>query len=455
MPSAMKPIAAGGASLVGIAVTGCADSEGRSRFRDVLGMIEWLTGDECHDLDDVGLVAGLGRRLSAAGLPLDGLSLHLRTLHPEILGRTLVWAPGEPVKVYDREYGFERSAAFAGSPLRRVMESGEWLVARADDGVAGEWLPLHVLRQRGLVELVLAPLRSTDGPVSAVAFGTQRPAGFSPAERAMLERIVPALRGVCELRMLRQSEANLLDTYIGPQTGRRVLAGHIRRGDVETIEAALLFCDLRGFTELSNRLPAGRVLQLLDLYYDQVVPAVATAGGEILKFMGDGLLAIFRRDDAPQMNCAAAFDAAHAALARLAQLTEPDAELHAGIALHHGYVSYGNIGSGRRLDFTVIGAAVNLVSRIQALCDSEGRPQLLMSAACARLLRRPDIAAVGRHLLKGFDEPVELFTWVAPAMARWRSRLQRRRRGDSQAQRTARGEVDGRRLLEPSYGSSE
>jgi adenylate cyclase len=387
-----------------------ADCEG-GRFRDILGTVEWLTGDKCHDLDDVGLVAGLGRRLSAAGLPLDWLSLHLRTLHPEILGRTLAWAPSEPVEAYDREYGVERSAAFAGSALQRVMESGEWLVVRADDGPAGEWLRL---RQRGLVELVLAPLRSTDGPISAVAFGTQRPAGFSPAERTLLERIVPALRGVCELRMLRQSEANLLDTYIGPLTRQRILAGHIRRGDVETIEVGLLFCDLRGFTELSNRLPAARILQLLNLYYDQVVPAVATAGGEILKFMGDGLLAIFRRDDGPRASCAAAFDAARAALARLALLTERDAKLHAGIALHHGDVSYGNIGSGRRLDCTVIGPAVNLVSRLQALCDSDGRPQLLMSAACARLLGRPDIAAVGRHLLKGFTEPVELFTWVAP-----------------------------------------
>jgi adenylate cyclase len=379
-----------------------------------LSIIEWLVGDECRALGDARFVEALGSRLRTVGLPLDRLTLHLRTLHPEIIGRTLAWAPGEAVEVYDREYAIESSAAFAGSPLRRVMESGEWFVVRAGNGVAGEWRQLDVFRQRGLVELVLVPLPSTDGPVSVAAFATRRPAGFSPAERAMLERIVPALRGICDLRMLRQSEANLLDTYIGPQTGRRILAGHIRRGDVETIEATLLFCDLRGFTELSNRLPAARVLELLNLYYDQVVPAVVTAGGEILKFMGDGLLAIFRRDDAPQMSCAAAFAAARAALARLAQLTVADAEFHAGIALHHGDVSYGNIGSGRRLDFTVIGPAVNLVSRIQALCDSEGRPPLLMSAACARLLGQPDIAAVGRQRLKGFAESVELFTWVAP-----------------------------------------
>jgi adenylate cyclase len=167
-----------------------------------------------------------------------------------------------------------------------------------------------------------------------------------------------------------RTTTTLLDTYIGTDAEKRVLSGHIRRGDVETLEAALMFCDMRGFTELSNRLPGARVLELLNIYFDEVVPAVTSSGGEILKFMGDGMLAFFRHDAEPAAGCVAAFKAARLVHERLGATSVPDAKLRAGIALHFGDASYGNIGSGERLDFTVIGRDVNLTSRIQGLCGS-------------------------------------------------------------------------------------
>ncbi|HVI90489.1 MAG TPA: adenylate/guanylate cyclase domain-containing protein [Dongiaceae bacterium] len=377
----------------------------------VLEIVEWLTGNDCHEQDDAGLIAGLGLRLRKIGLPVDRLALHLRTLHPEILGRTVAWAPNEPVEIRDREHGILATEAFAGSPLRQVMETGEAALIGIDTDNKPGWTQIDIFQDRDLAGYYIVPLNNADGPVSAVTFCTSLRGGFSESDLAALERLLPALRNACELRILRRTELTLLDTYIGAATARRILAGHIRRGAVETLEAALLLCDLRGFTEISNRLPSARVLKLLDSYFDRVVPAITEAGGEILKFMGDAVLAFFPKDDAAQ-SCAAALRAAVDAQARLHQMPVSDAVLNAGIALHYGEVSYGNIGSGHRLDFTVIGPDVNLVSRIQTACSNTNQP-ILMSARMAELLPQEESVSVGHHPLRGFAQPVELFARVA------------------------------------------
>jgi adenylate cyclase len=254
----------------------------------------------------------------------------------------------------------------------------------------------------------------SNGPAGVAVFATSSPQKFTPAAIEVLSDIVPALRGVCEIRLLRRIEATLLDTYVGRETGRRVLDGHIRRGDVETLQAALFLCDLRDFTVLSNQLPPGQMLDRLNLYFDQVVPAITAEGGEILKFMGDAVLAFFHRDSGPADSCGAAFAAASQALSRIDSLPHAGTPLLAGVALHHGEVAYGNIGSEGRLDFTVIGRDVNLVSRIQTVCATTGHP-LLMSPQFAATLGGQRGRSIGRHPLKGFSEPVELFTSDVPS----------------------------------------
>ena len=246
--------------------------------------------------------------------------------------------------------------------------------------------------------------------VSAVSFGTRKQQGFSSSNLELFRRILPAIRNAVELKIWPRMTAAILDAYIGADPGKRVLSGRIRRGDVETIEAAIMFCDLHGFTQLSNRLSSDRVLSLLNTYFDQVVPSVTERGGEVLKFMGDGLLALFCIDGSPEKSCAAALEAAQTICRRLRAVVLPDAKLEAGIGLHFGQVSYGNIGSGERLDFTVIGRDVNLASRIQGLCRELSKP-VLLSERFSSLVDSASVS-VGRHLLKGFDEPVELF---APA----------------------------------------
>jgi adenylate cyclase len=158
-------------------------------------------------------------------------------------------------------------------------------------------------------------------------------------------------------------------------------------------------------------LPETRVLELLNIYFDQIVPPIVDAGGEILKFMGDAVLAFFRSEADPATNCSAAFDAALRGLARLDAVALREPELRAGISLHHGTVSYGNIGAGSRLDFTIIGRDVNLVSRIQTVCSVVGQ-RLLISAPFAYLLARTDVQSIGLYQLRGFDQPRELFAWI-------------------------------------------
>jgi adenylate cyclase len=369
-------------------------------------IIEWLTGDECHELEDAAMAAGLGQRLRSAGLPLDRLTLSLRRLHPEIIWRTVAWAPDEPVEIHDREYGLAQSVAFLGSPLRQVMETRRKEVVRVQ-GQSPHWMT-DVLRGRNLAEFVIVPLCGNDGPVNFAVFATAGASGFCDADQTLLECIRPALRTACELRSLRQAELTLLDTYVGDAAAQRILAGSTRRGQIESLEAALLLCDLRDFTGISNRLPGDRVLELLNEYFDRVIPSIVDAGGEVLKFMGDAVLAYFCCGT-PRASSIAALSAARNMLRKLARRAAATTELHAGVALHYGNLSYGNIGSGARLDFTVIGPDVNLVSRIQTACGATGCP-LLMSAGFAGLIDKAGCQSVGMHRLKGFENPVELFT---------------------------------------------
>ncbi len=370
----------------------------------ILAVLEWLAGDECHAIDEAGLVAGLGARLRQIGLPLDRLTLHLMTLHPEILGRTVAWAPSEPVEIHDRDHGIK--VEFASSALVKVMEAREPMVVNAGDRDA-PWQHIDVFAGRSLVQLMIAPLCNVDGPVSAAGFGTKRPGGFTMSEIHIIERILPALRNTCEMRVLRHAEMSLLDTYIGPMTAQRILAGKIRQGEIETMQAALLLCDMKGFTELSNRLPDEKVLELLNAYFDVVIPAITGNGGEVLKFMGDAALAFFPTADAA-VACQRALAAAGEIFSKLAELDHDGVRLDATVALHYGKVSYGNIGSGRRLDFTVIGSDVNLLSRIQTTCGVITK-SVLMSDIFRRSSQADKVASVGYHHVKGFPDPIELF----------------------------------------------
>ena len=231
----------------------------------------------------------------------------------------------------------------------------------------GEYPDIPVLRDlaaAGATDYVAHPLLFSDGTIHVVTWATDRPTGFTPEQIGELVSVVAPLARVAEIRALRRTASNVIETYVGNQTGERILAGKIRRGHVETIRAAIWLSDMRSFTTLAERLPPQALVDLLNQYFDCQVPVIASRGGEILKFMGDGLLAIFpvAEGEQPGEVCARAMDSAREARARVDELNahrtgEP---IRFGLALHLGQVMYGNIGGGNRLDFTCIGPAVNL-----------------------------------------------------------------------------------------------
>jgi adenylate cyclase len=373
-------------------------------------IIEWLASDECHRLNGGQFIEALGKLLREHDLPIDHVAFYIRALNPTLFGRSIVWAPGERVTTSDLQHGEELLKDVREGPLGYVASKRKWLILRRHDD---HWRALETLFKSGLTELCIAPMVHgiEERSVSAVSFGTCKQQGFSRDDLALFRRILPAIRNAVELKIWPRMTAAILDAYIGADPGKRVLSGRIRRGDVETIEAAIMFCDLHGFTQLSNRLSTERVLSLLNTYFDQVVPSVTKRRGEVLKFMGDGLLALFCIDGSAERSCAAGLEAAQSICRRLQAVALPDAKIEAGIGLHFGQVSYGNIGSGERLDFTVIGRDVNLASRIQGLCGELSKP-VLLSQRFSSLMDSASIS-VGYHLLKGFDEPVELFAPVS------------------------------------------
>jgi adenylate cyclase len=238
---------------------------------------------------------------------------------------------------------------------------------------------LRELQDEGVSDYLASPLLFTDGDIHLATWTTRQPGGFTDVQIEGIESIIAPFARVAEIRALRRTAANLLDTYVGNNAGEHILAGAIRRGHAETIYAAIWLSDMRGFTLLADRVPPQKLLELLNEYFDCQVPAILEHGGEVLKFMGDGLLAIFPigSDSDPSEVCARALAAAYEARGNVAALHQPRRPeidvVRFGLALHIGKVLYGNIGAGNRLDFTCIGPAVNLAARLEKLAGKLGR----------------------------------------------------------------------------------
>ena len=350
----------------------------------------------------------LCERLVASGIPLLRVAVLVRTLHPGVTGRRLLWRPDAGVTVGELVYERLETAEFVESPVSVVYATGAPMRRRlADPSEAADFEVLRSLHAEGATDYLASPLPFTDGTVHVVSWATREAGGFTDAQIAGLEAVVAPLARVAEIWALRRTAKNLLDTYVGSHAGERILAGKIRRGDTEAIHAAIWLSDMRGFTAVADRVPPPTLISLLNRYFDCQVPAILEHGGEVLKFMGDGLLAIFplRADRDIGLVCGDALAAAQDARARLAELSgataaEGVANLRFGLALHVGEVLYGNIGGGNRLDFTCIGPAVNLAARLEKLAGKLGRSVTVSSdfaAHCAAPLTH-----LGKHALTGF-----------------------------------------------------
>jgi adenylate cyclase len=367
--------------------------------KDIRGITAWLNEGAPGAPAPRELIEELSRRLIEIGIPLERAAIFVALLHPDIAGCSTIWRRGQPVEIREAPYDLRRSEAVRIEPSIWVRQAGVPLRRRLDDGVGDEFPFLGELYRQGFTDYLTTPLHFTNGEIHAASWATRHQTGFTEADLASLTAVAPPLARLVEIRSLRRTEATLLETYIGRQASGRVLAGHIRRGDTESIHAAIWLSDLRGFTGLAERLPPQELTALLNSYFDCQVPTIEARGGEVLKFMGDGLLAIFPiAEGGTGRVCVEALAAAREARAKILAMHRNSTQVPFSLALHVGEVLYGNVGGGRRLDFTVIGPAINLAARLERLGRYLGRSVItsgVFSDLCGERL-----TSLGNHMLR-------------------------------------------------------
>ena len=359
-------------------------------------------------------------RLVGQGVPLWRATLHIFTLHPEIRGFGCRWWRERRVtEEYVLTHGSERSKDFLESPIRATVEHGTPARYRLDQAPI-EFPLLAQLRAKGATDYAAAPLNpyfyrggTVPNRYPVATWATDRAGGFGEDDLALLEAMRPALAAVVESRAMRRIAKNLIQIYLGREVGQRIFYGQILRGQSERMRAVVMASDLRGFTRLSDRLPSQTVIRLLDDYFERVAAPVHQAGGEILKFVGDGVLAIFPTGDGGEPEATRnGLAVAREIVARLETYNAAchrngTAQIRAGIGLHLGDVMYGNVGAPDRLDFTAIGPTVNLACRLEGLTKRFDRP-ILASRAFAAACPVP-LVSLGFQPVRGLVEPQELF----------------------------------------------
>ena len=376
---------------------------------------DWLLSEAWNAASVRELVVQLSHCLFSAAVPIWRLQLLVRTLHPELFATGYTWwRDSDEVELYSARHAILETREHKESPYAPILD-GAGGVRRSMEGAGPFDFPiLKELQAKGGTDYVAMPLLFSDGQINIITLVSDRSGGFSTDELGQFYEILPVLSRLFEVHAMRRTTITLLDTYLGKHTGQRVLEGSIKRGDGEDIHAVIWFCDLRDSTSLSESLDREDYLEMLNQFFDCMAGAVLDHGGEVLKFIGDAVLAIFPIDD-PDSPVAAghAIEAAQDAQRRIAVINQEDARRRAkpigfGVGMHIGNLMYGNIGTLGRLDFTVIGSAVNEASRIESMCKTLGQT-ILFSAEFARHFPAR-LVSLGEHSLRGVSARQELFT---------------------------------------------
>lgn len=379
----------------------------------------WLGEYQGQRLSFVDFAGALATRLVEAGVPLARLSLSLNDWHPEVIGRSYFWEKEKGLRQLDQAYTARITDVYQLSPIKTIHDGAGGLRRRLEDAVETLDYPiLSELKAQGLTDYAAFPLIFSDGARQFVSFSTDRRGGFAAPELALMESVLPLLAARVEIEHTHAITQQLLRTYLGEDAAGRVMSGGIRREMGEEIDAIVFACDMRGFTGLTDALPAAAIIALLSAYYDAVAAPVRAEGGDIVKMIADGILAIFPIAREAQMDacCTMAERAVRAAKTSVANLEAlaPEAlpegawPLKAGFALHFGKVTFGNVGSRDRLDFTVIGPAVNEAFRLEAMTKQLSRT-ILVSEPFAALIAKEEVEPLGPHALKGVREAKEIF----------------------------------------------
>lgn len=421
------------------------------RIKDCDDIAAWLAEAGLIGIRSEGsLVQAFCERCAEAGLPLSKAFVMIDTLHPMHEARGFFWDADMSIGFREEEYRSssdgDGAELWQRSPFLHMLRRREaTLRCRLEDGDTRGFPAIEELRNAGqtdylaIVYRIRQAMRVEDVDAFYARWSTARPGGFSDEDIAFLSRLTPhlglAVRSAAQTRLTK----TLVEAYLGEGPGRQVLSGGIRHGSVKRINAVLWFSDITGYTHLSEKVQNNQLVPLINDYAGAVIGAVKDAGGDVLKLIGDGVLAIFT-SSRPEYACRAAVEAERDMRLRLLQLAKrrekanlPVADIHLG--LHAGKVFYGNIGTPDRLDFTVVGQPVNEVSRIVSMCQSTGR-NMLCSSEFADLLvgdEREKLVSVGRFALRGVGRAQELFT-LDPGL-----RLDSPQRTTSRSQRRARG----------------
>lgn len=385
---------------------------------DVTEVVDWLIDGarSVHMPQDV--LFEMSERLVALGLPFYRVAVFVTTLHPNVAGRGFFWRRGaEAVEVSEASYEILDTDLYYKNPVFAVCLDGKEIRRSLFDPACPQDFPLlEDLRAEGVTDYVAMPLDFINGEIHAVSYTTDREGGFSEEEIAALQRVRPALTRVAEIYAAKRTAMNLLDAYLGHQAGEKVLRGQIKRGDGQDIHAVIWFCDLRNSTPLADSMNREAFLALLNDYFECMAGAVLDHEGEVLRFIGDAVLAIFPVTDegrSAQEACTVATLAAKDALDRMEKLNKQRESfghppLGFGIGIHLGDVMYGNIGTPERIEFTVIGAAANEAARIESLCKPLEVNFLLSEQVEAHL--DGAYKSLGKHALRGVGDEIEVFT---------------------------------------------
>jgi adenylate cyclase len=393
---------------------------------DASTVAKWLTQSGLSGSSETELLNGFCEGAISIGLPVARATLIIDTLHPIYEGRAFRWHRDESDEALVLEYGRakvgEAAERWRQSPFNHMLETSiDFFRRNLAQGDPADFPMIARLRDEGFTDCIFLIHRfAAKGILGEDCIHsiwiTDAPGGFADRQVTILRELLPTLALAVKGISLARIAATLVETYLGRDPGRRVLHGHIARGIADRIYAVLWFSDLRSYTAITDTAKPEQIIPLLNDYAGAAISAIHDAGGDVLKLMGDGILAIFTADTHEEA-CTAALAAETAVRAKLERVNAerdasglPTTQLYLG--LHVGEVLYGNIGSPERLDFTVVGPAVNEVSRIAAMCRSVDRNILVSSAfrAAASPLQQDRFVSVGRFALRGVSHSQELFT---------------------------------------------
>lgn len=373
---------------------------------------EWLISVDARDMEPSDFIDELTARLRSLGYPVDYAVFSVLNMHPDLLADNLIWSADEGTKIFSRAQRIVNTNFFMKSPVYQIFKGDAGFRQRLTNTVLEFDFPvLHELKDSNYTDYMIEALQLTKKIRSYITFATKSTNGFTDEQFHFLKSLSPCIAAVIAQMSARSSLKGLLSAYLGHHAGELVRSGLFHKGDGFTIDSVIWFSDLRGFTEYTDKNGATAALERLNKVFNVIGNEIQAHNGDILKFIGDAVLAIFpiQESDSANVIARSALDTARNVLNALEVINRTEeTPMRLGIGLHRGVVNFGNIGSDTRLDFTVIGTPVNETSRIESLCKTLGE-DILLSDEIAELIGKETLRSLGKQTLRGVSNQRELF----------------------------------------------